>query len=243
MNSSLFPQFSFTTSATKLVVAAITVTVLFQLLGVTAMSYLSFSPVLALWGLEIWRPFTALLCARNPLELVFGGLIIYSLGHPLERWYGPRKFFGITLGIPLASFFLVACSALVLPNLLRAYAYTGFGAVISTIWIVFGLRSALSGQQLNFWGIPISGQNFAALGVGFIVLQMLFVPGVLPLLPDMLAATLSYLYMMRGAPSLQPFRFFESAYYNWKLKRLKAKRGIHIVNGNRPKGKDDYTIH
>jgi|688.fasta_scaffold212140_1 membrane associated rhomboid family serine protease len=234
------PKFSFHHNAHKLAVGIVAASVIFQLLGPRIQSLLAFVPPFTIYNLEIWRVFSALLIAQSPMQVIFGALIIYSLGSTLEYTYGQKKFLYMTLGLPLLGNVLTLFPALLFPSSFL-FPYFGAHSIVTTLWIVYGLRSEQTGQQLNFWGIPLQGRTFALIGFGFVLLQGVF-SSFLLVLPDLFSAMAAYGLMMRGG-KFELFSRIESFYFSWKLKRMKAKRGMHVVTRESPQKKDDYTIH
>ncbi len=190
-----------------------------------------FIPLAVIYDLHVWRPFTSLFLAPNPMEIIFGGLIVYSVGGNLESWWGKRKFLRIVLGIPLAAEIIVLGIALLFPALFSTSAYAGARQIITTIWILFGLTSHFQGQRLNFWGTPLQGSTFALIGLGFVLLGAVF-NGLMTVLPELITAGLCYAFMYRGdLPDIR--RRIELSYYNWKLSRLKSKKGLRLVKGKK----------
>ncbi len=234
------PAISLHHSAHKLAIAMIAMSVINGLLGGIL---LLFVPGLVLSSLEVWRPFTGLLVAVHPMEIIFGALIIYSIGGSLEDSWGKKRFLTVALGIPFFAELVTLALCAFLPS---AYplAYHGASMIISTIWIAYGLRAAFSRQLLNFWGSPLRGETFALIGLGFVLLNAVF-SGVLVVLPDLIAAGLTYLYMYkRGLFNLaEARRRLELSYYNWKLKRLKSKAGLRVVKGSKLEDDSDTRYH
>lgn len=229
-NQAFLPNLSFHTSAHQIAIAMIAVSILHGLLGTASLLLI---PYLTIHNLELWRPFTALLVAINPVEIIFGALIIYSIGGALEQSWGKRRFLTVALGIPFLGELAAIATCVIFP-ISSQVAYHGASIIISTIWIAYGLRAAFSGQLLNFWGSPLRGETFALIGLGFVVLNAVFA-GIIVVLPDLFAAAFTYLYMYRrGGVNLSELRRrVELAYYNWKLKRLKKKSGLRVVKGSR----------
>ena len=211
-----------------------------QIFSPTLPLLLSFIPYSTLYGLDIWRPVTALPIARSPLEIIFGGLIIYSLGSSLEQAVGRKRFLYLSLGFPLFGNLATLIVGFLFSSV-GTTAYFGAGSIVTTLWVLFGLRMERLGYPLNFWGIPLKGKTFALIGVGFVFLQGLFSSFVL-VVPDLISALLAYLYMYDGGYR-RIWSDVTNVYYRWKLKRLKAKRGIHVVVNPRPKAKPDYSVH
>jgi membrane associated rhomboid family serine protease len=204
---------------------------------------LLFVPLATISHLEIWRPFTSLLVAVHPMEIIFGALIIYSIGGSLEGSWGRKRFLTVALGIPfLAELLTMALFVTLRPS--SPLVYHGASMIISTIWIAYGLRAAFARQLLNFWGSPLKGETFALIGLGFVVLSAIF-SGVLIVLPDLIACGLTYLYMYRrGLFNLsETRRRIELAYYNWKLKRLKGRSGLHVIKGSKDDSDPSTRYH
>jgi membrane associated rhomboid family serine protease len=195
--------------------------------------FLLFAPFRTLFYFEVWRPFTSLFIATSPLEVIFGALIIYSIGGMLEARWSRKRFLAVALGIPLIAEVLILAATLCLPDLFARQIYSGSRQVVTTLWIIFGLVAHFSHERLNFWGTPISGKTFALIGVGFVVLSGVF-GGFMPVLTELCTVCLCYLYMYRH-------RFFrvrnhlELKYYDWKLKRLKGRSQLRVIKGSRHK--------
>lgn len=236
----VLPAISFHNAAHQLAIAMIAMSVINGLLGGLA---LLFVPTAVISHLQLWRPFTSLLVAIYPMEIIFGALIIYSIGGSLEGSWGRKRFLSVALGIPFVAELLTLAFYFLFPT---AYPvpYHGASMIISTIWIAYGLRAAFSRQLLNFWGSPLKGETFALIGLGFVLLSAVF-SGVLVVLPDLIAAGLTYLYMYkRGLFNLaETRRRIELAYYNWKLKRLKGKSGLRVVKGSKDDSDPSTRYH
>ncbi len=236
----VLPSISFHNAAHQLAIAMIALSVVNGLLGGLL---LLFIPVAVIAHLEVWRPFTSLLVAVHPMEIIFGALIIYSIGGSLEDSWGRKRFLRVALGIPFIAELLTLAFYLVFPTSYPV-PYHGASTIISTIWIAYGLRAAFSRQLLNFWGSPLKGETFALIGLGFVVLSAVF-SGVLVVLPDLIAAGLTYLYMYnRGLLNFaETRRRVELAYYNWKLKRLKGRSGLRVVKGSKDDSDPSTRYH
>ena len=236
----VFPSISFHNSAHQLAIAMIAMSVVNGLLGGLL---LLFIPVAVLSHLEVWRPFTSLLVAVHPMEIIFGALIIYSIGGSLEDRWGRKRFLRVALGVPFIAELLTLAFFFAFPTS-YPIPYHGASMIISTVWIAYGLRAAFSRQLLNFWGSPLRGETFALIGLGFVVLSAVF-SGVLVVLPDLIAAGLTYLYMYyRGLLSFAEIRRrIELAYYNWKLKRLKGRSGLRVVKGTKDDSDPSTRYH
>lgn len=216
--------------------------VICAMLGVYGYRFLLFTPAIMIDELYIWQPATALFIARNPMEVIFGFIIIYSCGTNLVYFMGEKRFLQMALGIPFASMILTLLLSFVIGSL-QLIPYGGAGVMLTTIWIAYGLAAWMNGSMLNFWGIPMTGLNFAYTGVGFVLLNAVF-SSFLLVVPELIAAGLTFYYFQRKEPEGETLlQKIELRYYNWKLQRLKAKRGFRVVEGEGRKGPGDRQIH
>jgi membrane associated rhomboid family serine protease len=227
-----FSSFGNSHSRAKLI-AIITVlaSVIQGLLSQSSSTTLLFSPFRTLFRLEVWRPFTSLFIAVSPIEVIFGALIIYSIGGLLESRWSQKRFVTIALGIPLLANVLVLFLTVLFPATLAPYVYAGTRQVIATLWITLGLLSHFSHETLNFWGTPVRGKTFALIGVGFVLLSGVF-GGFIPVLPELCSALLCYLYMYRH----RIFRIknqLQLAFYERQLKKLKKQTNLRVIKGSR----------
>jgi membrane associated rhomboid family serine protease len=231
------PSPSVHTRAHQIAIATVIISVIQGLLAQSGSYPLLFSPFRTLFRFELWRPFTALFVAVGPLEVIFGVMIIYSVGGMLEYRWGRKRMTAIALGIPLIAEVVVLIGTLLLPSVFSGHYYPGSRQVVTTLWIIFGLLAHFSGEMLNFWGTPITGRTFALIGVGFVVLSGVFGNFAL-ILPDLITIGLCYLYMYRGRSS-GLVRKLELQYYEWKLQRLKNKSGFRVIKGSKASNDDD----
>lgn len=240
---SLLPSgFDLRNAAHKLAVAMIVASVVCALLGEYGLVYLLFTPAFVLDRFYVWQLATSLLIARNPMEVIFGFIIIYSCGSNLVYFLGEKRFLRLVLGIPFVSMCLTLLLSLVIPTL-QMIPNAGAAVLITVVWIAYGLAAWFSGGMLNFWGIPVTGLNFAYIGVGFVVLNGVF-SSFLLVVPEIFACALTFLYFQkRDQDGESIFQKVELWYYNWKLKRLKAKRGFKVVEGEGRKPPTDRQLH
>lgn len=222
--------------AHQLAILTIVASVAHGLLMQAGSPWLVFIPLRTLGSLELWRPLTSLFVATDPLQVIFGALIIYSIGGALEQRWGRKRFISVALGVPFIAEFIILVASLILPSIFVGAAYAGSFQVITTLWITFGLSAHFSREMLQFWGTPITGKTFALIGLGFVVLAGVF-NGFSPVLPELLTAALCYLYMYRGR-SFSFFRNIEVRYYEWKLRRLRHKSGFRVIKGSRDDDSD-----
>ncbi len=233
--------FDLRNAAQKLAVAMLIASVLCALSGMYGRVYLLFTPGLVIDELFVWQLFTSIFIAGNPMEVIFGFIIILMCGTSLVYHWGEKRFLQVAIGIPLVSMFLTLVLSFILPTI-QAVPYSGAQVMITVIWIAYGLVAWSQGMMLNFWGLPLNGLNFAYLGVGFAVLNGVFFSFYI-VIPDLIAAGLTFLYFRRRRQTEGFFQRIELWYYNWKLRRLKAKRGLRVVEGEGKKSPTDRQLH
>jgi len=135
------------------------------------------------FGVRSW-----LFIARNPTEVIFGGLIVYSIGGMLEQTFGKNHFCSgarpALCKVALSPFSARYCSRWALSPI-------RVSAIMTTLWIIYGLWAERSRYPLYFWGVPLRGKTFALIGLGFAVLNGAFSSFFL-VLPDLISAALCY---------------------------------------------------
>lgn len=188
----------------------------------------------AVWQLVTWLP------AEAPVtgSVLFSALIVWMTGGSLEMHWGRARFLRFMLGVT----FLAGVSTSVLALVVTPLQYISFhgGGVLSAIaWVGYGC--ATWNQQINFWGIPLSGRGFALIGVGIATLNAIFTSPYL-LVPEALALLMTFAYARWGFPSSLLERFG-----SWRLQRTLDKRSAHLrsVDGGKRNvgGDSDKYLH
>jgi membrane associated rhomboid family serine protease len=175
--------------------------------------------------LWLWQPFTYPFIERSPLGIIFGAMILYSIGGSLEGSWGPRRLLWVIWGGAVLAGILTTLLSLVVP---LAGAYTG-GWVMGTIaWVVHGLY--IGRGQTNFWGIPVTGNVMALIGAGFVVLNGL-TGGWASQIPELFALGIAFVYMRGGSP-----RHLWLRVQHWRLQRQLRGRSRHlrVISEERP---------
>lgn len=197
----------------------------------TVGSLLVLSPQAVFPGLMLWQPFTYGFVELSPLGIIFGAFALYSIGGGLEMSWGSRRMLWVLWGGTVLAGFLTVALSLVFPPL-RSYPYTG-GWVMGTIaWVAYGL--SIGRGQTNFWGIPITGNVFAAIGVGFVVLNGLSA-GWASQVPELLALGITFVAVRGGSPRQLWLRL-----QHWRLQRQLRGRSRHLRVISRERPDDRY---
>lgn len=225
------PRLSPQSMAVKMALAIIALSVVRVLLPASLGNLLPLVPGSVVGALAVWQPLTYIFLAGEPLGVLFGALIVWSIGTSLEQTWGSRRLFLFAVGVTAIAGVLTVALSLVWPTLL-GFPFFGAGVVTSALWVAYGLSHG--GAQVNFWGLPLTGNMFALVGVGFVALQGAFY-GFAGQMPDVFALLLTYGYVQGFRPRMLWLRF-----QNWRLRRQMRTRSrhLHVITPDRNTSKD-----
>ncbi len=221
-------------AAVRLAVALVVGSVLYALLRQSYGAALLLTPV-DVFRLWLWQPFTYGFVETSPMGVIFAALVLWQVGGSLEQRWGPRRMVAFAVGTTvLAGLLTVALSLFVPPLALVSF---GGGWVMGiSVWVAYGLSLGRVGT--NFWGLPVSGNVLALIGVGFVFLEGAFY-GWLLVVPSVLGLLLAALYLKAGGPELWWLRF-----QSWRLHRRLRGRSKHLKvvapDRNTPRDSDRY---
>ena len=182
--------------------------------------------------LFLWQPLTYAFIEDDPISIIFGAILLWSIGGWLEQTWGSKRLLVAAVGCTALAGILTALLSffIILPG-----GYRGGWVMCSVLWVAYGLT--IGRGETNFWGIPLSGNAFAAIGVGFVVLRILTI-GFYSQIPQVLALLLVFAYV-RGANPRRLMLHFQ----HWRLQRQLRDRSKHLrvvpKNQNRP-DRDQY---
>jgi membrane associated rhomboid family serine protease len=211
--------------AARLAAALVVGSVIFALTSQGVGQYLLLSPARVFLGLQLWQPLTYGFIAEGPIGVIFGALILYSIGGQMETVWGPRRLLLVAVGGAALAGVLTALLGLVVP--LPAF-YSGRFVMGTILWVCYGLY--IGRGQANFWGMPMTGNALAGIGAGFVVLYTLFY-GWKTQLPELFGLGLSFAYMRGGSPRTLWLRL-----QHWRLQRQLRGRSRHlrVISHERP---------
>jgi membrane associated rhomboid family serine protease len=198
-----------------------------SLLGTTVLPQLGLYPGDALRNpLFLFQAISFSIVETTPMGVIFGALILWSIGGSIEQTWGTRKLLTFAFGVTIASGLLTIALALVLEKV-GLMRFGGGTVMTSALWIAFGLM--WGNRQTGFWGMPVTGNVLALIGVGFIILNAAFSSPYL-IIPDALGAALTFVYVKLGFPDQVLERF-----NSWRLRRTLDKRRAHlnVVSGDK----------
>jgi membrane associated rhomboid family serine protease len=218
------------TMAAKLAVALVALSALFLATSNGQGVLLLLNPGDVVVRFRVWQLITYAFVANGPLGIIFGAMIIWSIGGFLESMWGSKRFLLATLGIAVLAGLITTALALVMPMGI----YAGGGVLTSVMWVAYGL--VIGRGQANFWGIPLTGNWLAAIGAGFVVLNML-TAGWRAVAPDLIGLLLVFAYVKGASPKRLMLQL-----QHWRLQRQLRDRSKHlrVVDRNRPPDRDQF---
>jgi membrane associated rhomboid family serine protease len=151
----------------------------------------------AVWEGEVWRLVTWVLVEESPLNLLFGGLVLYWFGRDLVDAWGARRFLATWFGIPAAAAVLTCLVGLAWPRVQGGW-FGGFWVALNVLVICWGLAYPFR-QILLYFALPVSGQALVWITVGGTVLFALF-SSVAAFVPHLLAEGLAWLHASGKGP-------------------------------------------
>lgn len=208
----------------RLALGLVAGSVLYLLTGGGGGGLLLLQPPAVFLGLRVWQPFTYAFVQTSPIGIIFGAIIIWSIGHALELSWGSKRLLLVSVGTTALAGFLTALLAFIIP---LPYGYPGGTVLTTVLWVAYGL--AIGRGQTNFWGLPLSGNALAAIGAGFVLLQAL-TAGWRSAVPELLGLVLIYAYV-KGASPRRAWLHFQ----HWRLQRQLRNRSkhLHVVSQDR----------
>jgi membrane associated rhomboid family serine protease len=195
------------------------------LIAASALTFLTRSTLLILvpdlvFQGRIWQLVTYPFVADDPWGVIFGALVVWGIGSSLEATWGPKRLLWVVLGCSVLAGVLTVVTALPIDSI-RHLAFAGAWVMGSIVWVGYGLSYGRA--QTNFWGIPLTGNVFALIGIGFVLLQALYIHDVRPLLPQLYGIALLAAYLKLGSPKLLLLRF-----QSWRFQRQFRARSKHL---------------
>jgi len=151
----------------------------------------------AVWQGEVWRLVTWVLVENDPVDLLFGGLVLYWFGRDLVEAWGERRFLLTYFAVPAVAGLLASLLALAWPHL-EAYRFTGLWVALNAVVVAWGLSHPFR-QILLFFAVPVSGKTLVFITVGGTVLFALFT-GVGAFVPHLLAEGIAWVHVSGKGP-------------------------------------------
>jgi len=178
------------------------------------------------WSGEVWRLVTWVLVETEPLNLLFGGLVLFWFGRDLVEAWGERRFLATYFGIAAAAAALTCLAALAWPAL-DSLRFTGFWAAVDAVIVAWALLHPFR-QILLFFAVPVSGKALLWITVGGTVLFALFtgtLVGAAAFVPHLLAEGVTWIWVSENGPG----RWLRRV----RLPRLGRRRRFEVIHADR----------
>lgn len=216
-------------AAARLAIAFVVVTVIAFLSG--SVELVALVPEHVVHRLMLWQPLTYGFLETSTLGVIFGALIIWSMGAALEASWGSKRFLWVVVGTTFLAGVLTTLLGLIARPVFLS-GYSGGTAMATVIWVAYGW--SFGRMQTNFWGLPVTGNGLAWIGVGFVALNAVFARSVIPVIPDVFAILLTAAYVKLGSPRVLLLKL-----RHWRYQRtLKSRaRHLNVISGDRNQGR------
>lgn len=176
----------------------------------------------SVWRGEVWRLVTWVLVETDPLNLLFGGLVLYWFGRDLCEAWGERGFLVSYFAFPAVAGVLTALLSLAVP-VLDAYRLAGFWVALNALVVSWGVLHPFR-QILLFFAVPVSGKALVWVTVGGTLLFGLF-NGITGFVPHLLAEGVAWLHATGNGPGRWLRRI--------RLPRRKRRGRFEVIHADR----------
>jgi membrane associated rhomboid family serine protease len=224
-------------SAAKMAVLFVVVSIVFYGTSKWTAEWLALIPAAVTHEFRLWQVVTySCLFARDPLNFIFGVLILVSIGGALERHWGVKRLWLFSFGVTIVAGIITVLASLFVP-MIATFPFVGANVIVSSQWVAYGLL--IGRGKTNFWGLPVTGNTLALIGASFVLLSGLLGSWLI-LVPELVGLVLTFVYVRYGFPGHLWVRF-----NSWRLQRDLQKRSSHlkVVAGdsrNMPRDSDKY---
>jgi hypothetical protein len=142
---------------------------------------------------SVWQPLTFCFIETSPTGVLFGAMILVTVGGTLQVWWGPAKLVRFLLAVTIASGVATLLLGLAFVQLRYTY-FAGGGAMVSAAWCAYGWT--LGRSQVSMYGVVVTGNQLAAIGILIAVLGAAY-GSLAQLLPEGIAIALTYAYVRK----------------------------------------------
>jgi membrane associated rhomboid family serine protease len=222
-------------AAVRLALAVVAGSVVYALFRQSYGAALLLTPAEVVGRAWVWQPLTYAFVETSPMGVIFAALVLWQVGGSLEQSWGPRRMVSFAVGTTVVAGLLTVALAFFLSPL-AVLSFGGGWVMGIAVWVAFGLMLGRAGT--NFWGLPVSGNVLALIGVGFVFLEGAFY-GWLLVVPSVLGLLLAAGYLRVGGPEMWWLRL-----QSWRLQRRLRGRSKHLKvvapDRNTPGSSDRY---
>jgi membrane associated rhomboid family serine protease len=189
----------------------------------------TFAALAALWPEmvlrgQLWRLVSWPFVERDPLDMVFVGILLYGLGQQLAFAWSERRFLSRFFGYAAFATIATTIVAFFWPPL-RDLQHIGMWPVVNALIVSWGML--YPDRQVNlFFVLPITGRMMTWLVIGGTVVYGIAVgglPGILAFTPHLFASGAAW-FLARGGGVRWPWRDARS----WWAERDVRRRARHL---------------
>lgn len=170
----------------------------------------------AIWEVVTYTFIEGVMSSSPATSVLFAALVIWMIGSSLEQSWGRKRF----LAFAIMNTIIAGVLTLLFTPILPPVAFSGGGVMSGAIWVAYGW--SFGKRQTNFWGLPVTGNGFAFIGILFVVLTAALSHWAL-VIPEAIAIGLAFIYVKYGSPTLWFTRFRA-----WQLQRQLKGRSKHL---------------
>ncbi len=175
---------------------------------------------------EVWRLVTWPFIEEQPLNLIFGGFMLYQFGSQLAYDWGERTFLLRYLVLVIGAG-LITVAVASIPRF-SGLGHVGMWPTVDALLLMWALR--YPDQQMSFWGVlPMTGRTMAILVVAGTVLYGLAaggIDGLFAFTPHF--ASLFLAWVLSRTQLGLPIRRWKLAWRDFRLERQMRRRSKHL---------------
>lgn len=186
------------------------------------------APSLVVRG-EVWRLVTWPFLEAQPLNLLFGGFMLYQFGSQLAYDWGEARFLSTFLVLTIGAGIATVAVATLFPPF-AGIAHVGMWPVVDALLLMWALR--YPDQQMSLWGVlPMTGRTMAILVVAGTVVYGLAaggIPGLFSFTPHFAALLLGWVLTRSRHGVGLPLRRWKLAWRDFWMERKLRRRSRHL---------------
>lgn len=199
----------------------------------TAGAELLLRPAEIVQNFKLWQLVSAtFIVPAEPLTIIFGVLILLQSGGWMEQQWGARRVWIFVFAANLIANVLTVGVGF-LSTSVFAMTFAGGYTTIEALWIAQGL--IVGPGRLNFWGFPVSGYAFAAIGAFFTLVSVITVSWIV-VVPQLFGIAVTAAWVSGFNPAALWTRFRSRQLEN-ELRRRSSH--LSVVPGQK-KDRDQY---
>jgi membrane associated rhomboid family serine protease len=190
------------------------------------LDWAALSPLLLRQG-QLWRLVSWVIVEPQPINLLFGGFMLYQFGGQLVFDWGEARFLFTSLLLVLAAALATVLMALAWPPF-WGFAHVGLWPLVDALLLMWALR--YPDQQMSFWGVlPMTGRTMALLVVCGTVLYGLAAGGLggLRLFTPHFGALVAGWALSRSRVGF-PLRRWKLAWRDFRMEQQLRRRSKHL---------------